>query len=63
MNDDLKISKREYLSNHWLSFGDQNQNSILLEKKTTPMEDDFQILKVEYLTNHWLVLRQISKLS
>ena len=68
MEDDLKILKVEYLSNHWsdlpkiskLSLGDHTKIKFGLkfEMETTsdrpPMDDDLKILKVEYLSNHLL---------
>jgi predicted translin family RNA/ssDNA-binding protein len=60
MEDDLKILKIEYLSNHWsdliqilnLSYVEQTKVYRILKVKTTPMEDDLKILKIEYLSNH-----------
>ena len=72
MEDDLKISKLEFLSNHHL-----NQTQILnfslddqiiffksLKLIRPPMEDDLNLLKVEYLNNHLnedLYWKKISK--
>ena len=76
MEEDLKILKVEYLSNHWLDFsqisnlslGDQTKiknawNKDDLQWKMTSKEDDLKILKVEYLSNHWSDFTQISNLS
>ena len=70
MEDDLKISKVEYLSNHWLdlsqilyqSSGDQTK--LKNEKwRWPPIEDNLQLLKVEYLSNHCSDLPPILNLS
>ena len=62
MEEDLEISKIEYLSNHWsdlpqilnLSSGDQTKIKMLRMKTTNGrMEEDLKILIVEYLSNHW----------
>jgi hypothetical protein len=71
MEDDLKILKVEYLSNHWsdiililnLSYGGQTKVNRSLKVKTTPMEDDLKILNVGNLSNHWSDLIQILNLS
>ena len=77
MDDDLKMLKGEYLSNHWLyllqisnlSLEDQTKINVVMEfeMKTTsdrpPMDYDRKILKVEYLSNHWSDLRNFSNLS
>jgi hypothetical protein len=77
MEDDLKILKVEYLSNHWsdlpqiwnLSLEDQTKIKFGLEfeVKTTsdrpPMDDNLKILKVEYLSIHWSDLHYISNIS
>ena len=64
MEDDLKILKGEYLSNHlWdhtqilkLSFNDQTIFSKSFKWRQPPMEDDLKILKVENLRNDvWIV--------
>ena len=60
MEDDLKILKVEYLSNHLLdptqilnlSLDDQTILYKFFEWRQPPMEDDLKILKVEYLSNH-----------
>jgi hypothetical protein len=67
MEDDHKIIKVEYLSNHWsdlpqilnLSSGDKTKKIECLKWKRPPMEDDLKILKAEYLNNHWSDLPQI----
>ena len=67
MEDDLKILKMKYLSNHWseltqiwnLSLGDQSKLYKCFKWRWPPMEEDLRILKVEYLSNHWLDLTQI----
>ena len=64
MEEDLKIFKVEYLSNHWSDFpqilnissGDQTKI------KNPQMEDNLKILKVEYLS-YWLDLSPILNLS
>ena len=69
MEDDLKILKVEYLSNHWsdlpqilnLSLGDQTQKCLKL--RPHPMEDDLKILKIEYISNHCLFLPHFFNLS
>ena len=72
LEDNLKILKGEYLSNHWLdllqisnlSLEDQTKINIVLEfeMKTTSdrplMDDDLEILKREYLSNNWSGLLQ-----
>ena len=66
MEDDLKILKVEYLSNHrWdvpqilnLSLGNWTK-IICLKGRRPPMEEDLKIWKVEYLSNHWTDLLQI----
>ena len=65
MEDDLKILKVEYLSNHLsdhaqilnLSFDDQTIFYKSLKWRRPPMEDDLKILKVEYLSTTKLKLR------
>ena len=77
MDDDLKIFRGEYLSNHWsyllqisnLSLEDQTKMNVVLEfeMKITPdrplMDYNLKILKVEYLSNHWSDLSHFSNLS
>ena len=77
MEDNLKILKVEYLSNHWsdllqisnLSLEDQTKINVVLEfemKMTSdrpPMDYDLKILKVKYLSNHWSDLPNFSNLS
>jgi hypothetical protein len=54
MEDDLKILKTEYISNHWsdlsqilnLSLGNQTKIKYCLKWRQPPMEDDLKILKV-----------------
>ena len=61
MEENLKIFKLEYLSNHrWdhpeilnLSLGNQSKLKVAWN------EDDLRILKVEYISNHWIYLPQI----
>ena len=70
MEDDLKILKVEYLSNHWpdlsqilnLSIGNWTKKTCL-KGRQLPMEEDPKILKVEYLRNHVLDFLQIWNLS
>ena len=65
--EDLKIWKVEYLSNHWLdltqiwnlSLWDQTRVYKGMKWRRPPMEDDLKIWKVEYLSNHWSDLTQI----
>ena len=60
MEDDLKILKVEYLSNHLLdrtqisklSLNDQTIVYKFFKWRRPPVEDDLKILKVEYLSNH-----------
>ena len=67
MEDDLKILKVEYLSNHLLdhtqilnlSWDDQTIFYKSFKWRWPPMEDDLKILKVEYLRNHLLDYIQI----
>ena len=59
MEDDLKILKVEYLTNHWLDF----PQILNLSLWWPPIEDDLKISKVEYLSKHWLDLHQISNWS
>ena len=71
MEDDLKILKVEYLSNHLLDhtqilnfrFDDQIIFYKSLKGRWPSMEDDLKILKVEYLSNHLWDHTQILKLS
>ena len=71
MEEDLKILKVVYLSNHWsdfpqilnLSLGDQTKIEKCLKERWPPMEEDLKILKVEYLSNHWSDFPQILNLS
>ena len=59
MEDDLKILKVEYLSNHWsdlpkilnLSLSDQTKIKYCLKWRRPTIEDDLKIFKVEYLSN------------
>ena len=70
MEDNLKILKVEYLSNHSLdppqilnlSSEDQTKQKYLKWRRP-PMEDDLKILKVEYLSNHSFDPPQILNLS
>ena len=67
MEDDIKILKVEYLSNHLLdhtqilnlSLYDQTIFCKSFKERRPPMEDDLKILKVEYLSNHLLDHTQI----
>ena len=60
MEDVLKISEVEYISNHLLDhtqivnldLGDQSKVFKYFKRRRSPMEDDLKILKVEYLSNH-----------
>ena len=62
MEEDLNISKEEYLSNCLLDhtkilnldLGDQSKVFKYLKWRRPPMEDDLQIFKVDYLSNHLL---------
>ena len=70
MEEDPKILKVKYLSNHWSdltqifnwSSGDQTIINILKWRRP-PMEDDLKILKVEYLSNRWSDHPRILNLS
>ena len=76
MEEDCKISKIEYLSNHWsdppqiLTFTSGEQAKIkMLEIKTIfngiwpLMEEDLKKSKIKYLSNHRSDLPQTLKLS
>ena len=71
MEDDFKILKVEYLSNHLLdnvqilnlSLDDQTTFYKYFKWRRPPMEDDLKILKAEYLSNHLLEHTQILNLS
>ena len=71
MEDDLKISNVEYLSNHWsddfqilnLNLDDQSKAYKYLKWRWPLMEDNLKILKVKYLSNHWSDHTQILNLS
>ena len=71
MEDDLKILKWEYLSNHLLehnqilnlSLDDQTIFYKSFKWRWPPMEDNPKILKVEYLSNHLLDHTKILNLS
>ena len=73
MEDDLKILKVKYLSNHCSYFpqilnlilGDQTKitNTWKEEDHQWKMEEDLKILKVEYISNPWLDFPQILNLS
>ena len=61
MEDDLKISKVEYLSNYVLDLSQivnsslDDQTIVQIFKWRQPlMEEDPKVLKVEYLSNHLL---------
>ena len=62
MEDDLKILKVEYLSNHYLEYS-QTLFYNSLKWRRPPMKDDLKILKVEYVRNQWLDHTQILNLS
>ena len=70
MEDDLKISKLEYLRNCLLEhtqilnldLGNQSKVFKYFKWRQPPMEDDLKILKVEYLSNHLLDPTQILNL-
>ena len=65
MEDNLKILKVKYISNHWpdlsqilnLSSGDPTKI------KNPQKEDDLKIINVEYLSNHLPDLSKILSLS
>ena len=67
MEDDFKILKLEYLSNHLmdhtqilnLSLDDQTILYKSFELRQPPMEDDLKLFKVDYLSNRWLDHTQI----
>ena len=71
MEDNLKILKVEYLSNHWsdlpqilnLVLRDQTNIKKCMKWRWPPEEDNLIILKVEYLSNHWLDFPQILNLN
>ena len=71
MEEDLKILKVEYISNHWsdltqiwnLSLGDQNKLYQYFKRRRPEMEEDLKILKVFYLSNHLSDLTQIIKFT
>ena len=64
MEDNLKISKVEYLSNRLLDhtqmlnldLGDQSKLVKYFKWRQPQMEDNLKISKVECLSNHWLDL-------
>ena len=73
MEDNLKILKVEYLSNHSsdppqilnFSSGEQTKNKKSSKWRQPSMEDDLKILKVEYLSNHCMdcALRKLEENS
>ena len=71
MEDDLKILKLGYLSNHLsdlsqilnISFWDQTKIENCQIWRQPQMEADLKILKLEYLCNHVSDLPQILNLS
>ena len=71
MEDDLKIIKVEYLSNHWsdllqilnLCRGDQTKIKYLFKWRGPQIEDNLKIIKVEYLSKRWSDLPQILYIS
>ena len=68
MEDNLKILKVEYLSNHLLdhtqilNFSLYDQ-TLLCKGKPPPMEDNLKILKVEHLNYHLSDRPQLLNLS
>ena len=71
IEDDLKIVKVEYLSNHLLdttkilnlNLGEQTIFYKSLKRRRPTMKDDLKILKVEYISNHLLDHTQILNLD
>ena len=71
MEDDLKILKLEYLSNHLsdllqilnLGFWDQTKIEKCLKWRRPQMEDDLKIIKMEYSSNLSSDVPQILSLS
>ena len=70
MEDDLKILKVEYLSNHLGSYSNSklifDDQTILYKSfkwRKPAMEDDLKILEVECLSNHLLDPTQILNFS
>ena len=71
MEEDLKISKVEYLSKHWLNvfkilnlgLVEQTKSKNCLKWRRAPLEDDLYIFHVEYLSTHILDHSQISNLG
>ena len=64
MEDDLKILKVEYLSNHLLNHAQilnfsSDDQTIFFKCRRLPMEDNLKILKMEYISNHILDHTQI----
>jgi hypothetical protein len=67
MEDDLKILKVKYLSNHLLDptqilnlcFDEQTMFYKYSKWRRPPMEENLKILKVEHLSNHLLYPTQI----
>ena len=61
MEDDLKVSIVEKLSNHWsdlpqivnLNLGDQTKIEYCLKERGHQIEDNLKILYPEYLSNRW----------
>ena len=60
MEDDLKILKNEYISNHWsdfcqilnISLGDQPKLTKWLKGRWPSMKENLKILKAEYRSNY-----------
>ena len=54
MEDDLRILKLEYLSNHWWNFPQILSLSLVDQTKiiNPQKEEDLKILKFEFLSNH-----------
>ena len=71
MEDDLKILKKDYLSNHLLdptkllklSLDDQTMLYKSFKWRQPPMEDGLKLFKVDYLSNRRLNHTQILNLS
>ena len=64
MEEDLKISKVEYLINQWLNLTQISKVSFKVTKPKLKIayNENLKILKVEYLSNHWSYLPQIFNL-
>ena len=53
MEDDLKISNVEYLSNHRSDLTQMLNLNLSDQSKQPPMRDHLKLYIVEYLSNHW----------